>query len=200
VNNYVTLGEGVTIGEYCVLGARPQRLNVDFDIDDNEFDSPCRILDDVYIGHHVTIYRSSLINSKAYLDDYSRVGHGSTIGARTMLLYGARVYDRVRIGDDCRIAGFVPDRVVMGNRVTMMGQIAHKYDRPLNWDREEPSAAIEDDVIVGMGATLVGGITIGSGSYIAAGAVCTKDVPPNSFVCRFNDIRPLSEGPKGARG
>lgn len=41
---------------------------------------------------------------------------------------------------------------------------------------------IEDGVWICSGATITGGVTIGKNSVIAAGAIVTKDVPPNSFV------------------
>jgi acetyltransferase-like isoleucine patch superfamily enzyme len=41
---------------------------------------------------------------------------------------------------------------------------------------------IKDNVVVGVGASLLPGVTIGEGSTIGAGAVVTKDVPPNSTV------------------
>lgn len=43
---------------------------------------------------------------------------------------------------------------------------------------------IEDEVLVGMGAILLTGVHIGSGSIVAAGAVCPEGmrVPPNSLV------------------
>jgi carbonic anhydrase/acetyltransferase-like protein (isoleucine patch superfamily) len=41
---------------------------------------------------------------------------------------------------------------------------------------------IEDDVFVGIKATIMPGVTIGRGSVVAAGAIVTKDVPPDSVV------------------
>jgi serine acetyltransferase len=41
------------------------------------------------------------------------------------------------------------------------------------------SPVIEDDVFLSDGVRLVGGVTVGKGSLIAAGAVVTKDVPPS---------------------
>jgi serine acetyltransferase len=43
-------------------------------------------------------------------------------------------------------------------------------------------ATIEDDVVIGGGCTIMPGITIGERSFIAAGAVVTKDIPPRSLV------------------
>jgi acetyltransferase-like isoleucine patch superfamily enzyme len=41
---------------------------------------------------------------------------------------------------------------------------------------------IERNVWIAAGATIIGGVTIGENSVIAAGAVVTKDVPPNTLV------------------
>jgi acetyltransferase-like isoleucine patch superfamily enzyme len=41
---------------------------------------------------------------------------------------------------------------------------------------------IERNVWIAAGATVIGGVTIGENSVVAAGAVVTKDVPPNTLV------------------
>jgi serine O-acetyltransferase len=41
---------------------------------------------------------------------------------------------------------------------------------------------LEDNIVVGSGAKVLGNITIGKASYIGANAVVLKDVPPNSTV------------------
>ena len=41
---------------------------------------------------------------------------------------------------------------------------------------------IEDDVWVGPNATILKGVHIGQGSWIEAGALVTRDVPPRSRV------------------
>ena len=41
---------------------------------------------------------------------------------------------------------------------------------------------IEDNVWVGAGVRIIGGVTIGTGSVIGAGAVVTKDIPPMSVA------------------
>jgi acetyltransferase-like isoleucine patch superfamily enzyme len=42
--------------------------------------------------------------------------------------------------------------------------------------------AIEKSVWIAAGATIIGGVTIGENSVVAAGSVVTKDVPPNALV------------------
>jgi acetyltransferase-like isoleucine patch superfamily enzyme len=41
---------------------------------------------------------------------------------------------------------------------------------------------IERNVWIAASATIVGGVTVGENSVVAAGSVVTKDVPPNTFV------------------
>src|ERR1700754_267360 len=41
---------------------------------------------------------------------------------------------------------------------------------------------IERNVWIAAGATIIGGVTIGENSVVAAGSVVTKDVPPNTVV------------------
>ena len=45
-------------------------------------------------------------------------------------------------------------------------------------------ATVDDDCLIAMGAVLLNGVHVGSGSIIGAGAVCTEgfQVPPNSLV------------------
>jgi serine O-acetyltransferase len=50
----------------------------------------------------------------------------------------------------------------------------------LNKGKRHPT--LEDDVVVGAGAKVLGAITIGAGSRIGANAVVVKPVPPNSVV------------------
>ncbi|WP_315836108.1 sugar O-acetyltransferase [Bradyrhizobium prioriisuperbiae] len=41
---------------------------------------------------------------------------------------------------------------------------------------------IERNVWIAAGVTIIGGVTVGENSVVAAGAVVTKDVPPNTLV------------------
>ncbi len=41
---------------------------------------------------------------------------------------------------------------------------------------------IEKNVWIAAGATIIGGVTVGENSVVAAASVVTKDVPPNTLV------------------
>lgn len=55
--------------------------------------------------------------------------------------------------------------------------------------------AIERNVWIAAGATILGGVTVGENAVVAAGSVVTKDVPPNTLVAGnpARAIRPISE-------
>jgi acetyltransferase-like isoleucine patch superfamily enzyme len=102
------------------------------------------------------------------------IGDGSFVGHNCAF----HVARSVRVGRHCLLAG--------GVRVFDMD------GHPLDADRRragEPTppegvaeVVLEDDVWVGSGAIILKGVTVGARSIIAAGAVVTKDVPPDMIV------------------
>jgi serine O-acetyltransferase len=50
------------------------------------------------------------------------------------------------------------------------------------WNKGKRHPTIEDNVIVGAGASVLGNIRIGQNSKIGSGSVVNRDVPPNSTV------------------
>ena len=53
----------------------------------------------------------------------------------------------------------------------------------------EKSPIIQDRVFIGFGAKIIGRVEIGMHSYIVAGAIVTKDIPPKSIVSGINNIQ-----------
>lgn len=143
---------------------------------------------DCVIGNDAVIYEGTELGSFAILEDRIRIGYNCSIGSNARLMYGAYICDRVIIGEHSKIAGFISDAVNIGKRSTVMGNIVHAYTVPdLSWGIEEAAATIGDDCVIGHSAIVVGGVSIGNNSYIGAGAVITKDVPPNTIVIGQNE-------------
>ena len=103
----------------------------------------------------------------------------------------------IRFGNSVRVMSnvYIPSRTWVGDNVfigpgtTILNErLPGRVDNPAT----PRGATIEDDVMIGGGVTIVPGVTIGERSFIAAGAVVTKDIPPRSFVVGVpGEIRPL---------
>jgi acetyltransferase-like isoleucine patch superfamily enzyme len=122
----------------------------------------------ISIGNRVSIWShirttqlSAGKNALLYIGDHTFINTGVIISARK----------EVRIGKNCQIA----------NEVIIMDNDFHGVS-----DRNKPEAPqpviIHDDVWLATRCILLKGITIGKGAVVAAGAVVTKDVPPDTLV------------------
>jgi serine O-acetyltransferase len=79
----------------------------------------------------------------------------------------------------------VHSRVRIGMRVTIMHQVT-LGEKALSGDGGFPT--IEDDVFIGAGAKILGGVNIGRGAVIGANAVVTRDIPAGRTVVGFNRL------------
>jgi serine O-acetyltransferase len=90
---------------------------------------------------------------------------GATIGRRFFIDHGMGVVigETAEIGDD----------VTLYHGVTLGGVSLEKVKR---------HPTLEDNVVVGSGAKILGPFTVGRGSKIGSNSVVVKEVPPNSTV------------------
>ncbi|GAA5110468.1 acyltransferase [Haloechinothrix salitolerans] len=185
------------VGEHCTLGF-PKEARVRAAQQQQETQSagkPVVIGQQCLLANHVVLYEGVQVGRDCFLEDRVRVGYDSTIGDCSRIVYGAYVCDRVTIGVDARVAGFVCDGSVIADRCTVMGELVHEYTRPHRgwWEVDEDSPTVEPDSVVGYGSRVVGGVTIGPRSYVAAGAIVTKDVPPEHVVTGVNVHTPANQ-------
>ena len=104
-------------------------------------------------------------------------------------LSGLVIGDESFLGDECLLD--LAEGIVLGPQVTLAERVlilTHTNvgykDHPLQ--EQFPASAspvrIESGSFVGANATLLPGITVGAGSFVAAGAVVNADVPPRTLV------------------
>lgn len=93
------------------------------------------------------------------------IGEDTFIGDDTLIMGGK---SKISIGKNCDISSRV--NIISGTHV--IGTIERAAGEGYAED-----IAIEDGVWVGFGATILGGVTIGKGSIIAAGSLVNKNVP-----------------------
>jgi maltose O-acetyltransferase len=97
---------------------------------------------------------------------------------------GVCIGENSRINRDCSLD--VRGGVKIGDNVSISPEVAivtaaHSAVDPAFRVEVKP-VMIEDNVWIGMRAMILGGVTLGRGSVVAAGAVVTKDVPPLTIV------------------
>lgn len=113
-------------------------------------------------GHH---FRARLISQRAARKTGIEIHPGATIGRRLVIDHGTGIVigETAEIGDD----------VLIYQGVTLGGT---------GKDLGKRHPTIQNGVMISAGAKVLGPITIGENSRVAAGAVVLKDVPPNSTV------------------
>jgi len=105
---------------------------------------------------------------------YSAYGLDIRIGYKVFINQCCTLYDMGGVD--------IADHVMIGPNVNII-----TTGHPLEPSRrrayiEAKPIVIQKNVWIATGATIIGGVTVGENSVVAAGAVVTKDVPPNSFV------------------
>lgn len=95
----------------------------------------------------------------------------------------------VQLGPHCHVSADIVfgNYVLCAANVSFIGKNEHSYQYEGKSIWESPRGAdkitkVGNDVWIGHGAIITGGVEIGNGSIIAAGSVVTKDVPPMSIV------------------
>ncbi|KAJ5721199.1 Maltose/galactoside acetyltransferase [Penicillium malachiteum] len=114
-----------------------------------------------------------------YVDGPISIDHGLNfkVGKGSFLNFNILVLDT------CLIT--VGENVLFGPNVSLYGAV-HPMDPAERRGLKGPEAGkeihIEDDVWIGAGVSILGGVTVGRGSTVGACSVVTKDVPPFHFV------------------
>ncbi len=150
----------------------------------------------VLINTEGTIGRGALIRAYSRIEGDVTIGEGFETGNHTLIRGDVTIGDRchvgsytsiegdVTIGDDTVIRGRceIPNSVI-GSRVQIYAGTLF-YDTPNPPDGPNLPPVIEDDVVLCCEVAVLGGVTVGKGSFVAARAFVTESVPPGSFVKR----------------
>jgi len=151
------------------------------------------ILDSCCIRFGSFVSSGVSIGENSYLDFNTQIGAMCKIGNDSQLLYGARLYYQVKVGNKCRVSGFCCNNSIIEDNSSMFGQLIHAYRIPKG-GIDEPSPIIRNGATVGWHAIVIGNTIIGKNSYVAAGATVTKNVPDNYIVTgSANDMVPLNQ-------
>jgi len=147
------LSDGATIGCDCLL----RSSTVVYE--------RVRIGDRVETGHYV------LVREETVIGDGVRIGSGTVIDGRVEIGAGTVIQSQV----------YLPPGTKIGSNVFIGPRAVFTNDRYPPSKRLE-GVIVEDEAVIGANATIVAGVRIGRRAVVAAGAVVTKDVPPETVV------------------
>ncbi len=121
--------------------------------------------------------------------------YGCTIGNETKIGPFVEIQKNATIGNRCKIQSHtficegvsIEDEVMVGHGVMFINDLdpaAVNADGSLKTEADWKCIPtfIKKRASIGSNATILCGITIGEGALVGAGAVVTKDVPPNMVV------------------
>lgn len=103
------------------------------------------------------------------------------VGTRVWALTTIDIGERVLISHNCFICDNLTHPLDAETRHRQY-MAKHGFPFPVNIDLDGRPITIENDVWIAAGVTILGGVTIGTRSIVAAGSVVTKDIPPNVIV------------------
>lgn len=131
------------------------------------------VYDDVVIGDRFTTGHFALIRERTVIGDDVLVGTNATIDGETTV--GSNV--RLQTGAYVPTGSELGDNVFLGPGATLTND-----PYPLRQEVELEGPTLEADVSIGANATVLPGVTVGRGSFVAAGSVVTRDVPERTLA------------------
>lgn len=142
------------------------------------------IQSDCRVGMGTSVWQFASVIRKARIGPDGVVGacsviDGSRIGARARIGHGAQVHPGCVAGDDLFLG---PGAVVCNDLWPWLG--GRDFDLDALIDGREIAVICEDHVTIGAGAIVLPGVRLGEGCVVAAGVVCTVDVPARTVLLR----------------
>ncbi|GAB3947039.1 hypothetical protein GCM10029976_075590 [Kribbella albertanoniae] len=130
---------------------------------------------EVYVAESAAVYCDELrMGERSYIAAHAYVTGRITLGSDSTINPFTAVRGRVTIGDGVRIGAH--SSILAFNHGTTPGEPIFRQPH------SSRGITIADDVWIGSGVTILDGVTIGPHTIIGAGAIVTKDVPPNTIA------------------
>jgi acetyltransferase-like isoleucine patch superfamily enzyme len=192
----VTLEDGVAIGPYCIIGEPTQGY---YAHEQHEF-SATHIGQGSIIRSHSVIYEGVTIGEGFQTGHHVTIREGTRIGIHCSVGTLSDLQGQIKIGDYVRLHS----NVHLGQLTTVDDYVwIYPYVVATN-DPHPPmgdlvGAHIRPFAQVTTGAILMPGKTVGENALVGAGAVVTKDVPPETVAAgvpakALGSVRDLRDG------
>ncbi|MBN2457313.1 MAG: N-acetyltransferase [Sedimentisphaerales bacterium] len=167
------IGPNAQIDDGAVLGYRFERDS-----------QPLRIGSHAIIRSGAILYTNTTIGNRFSCGHMALLRGGISIGNRVVVHHKVTLEGNLTIGSGVKIMAhvYIPSRTHIGNLVFIGPNTTILNDKQPQRTEHRigmDGVTIENHVTIGGGVTICPGVTIGARSFVAAGAVITKDVPPD---------------------
>lgn len=125
--------------------------------------------DDTRIWAFAHVLPGARIGVDCNICDHVFIENDVVIGDRVTIKCGVQIWDGLRIEDD----------VFIGPNATFTNDL---FPRSKQHPEEYTKTVLCKGASIGANATILAGLTIGLNAMVGAGAVVTRDVPPNAIV------------------
>lgn len=174
MTDVVQLGDGCEISPGAVLGS-----------DADSHTTPTILGDDAVVRSGTVVYASVRAGDglatghNALIREHTTLGDDVLVGTNTVIDGHAELGSRVRL----QTGVYVPQYTTIDDEVFVGPCAALTNDPyPLRKPADLEGPTLERGVTIGANATVLPGVTVGERSFVAAGAVVTDDVPPDTLV------------------
>lgn len=107
----------------------------------------------------------------------TRIGDNCVIGSGTIVEGDCTIGDNVRIQSGV----YIPKHVHIGNHVFIGPRVVFTNDK-YPPSKHLSKTEVGDFVVIGAASCILPGVSIGNSSFVAAGALVTKDVPSGKMA------------------
>lgn len=118
-------------------------------------------------GHHALIRERTVLGDGVLVGTHAVIDGDTDVGSNVSMQTGVYVPSNTTIGD----------RVFLGPNATLLND-----PYPIRSDVQLAGPELMDDVSIGANATVLPGVEIGAEAFVAAGAVVTDNVPPETLA------------------
>ncbi len=211
VGEYVVIEDGVTLGARCRIGHhaivhRGSHIGDDVRIDPHSIigkermrarRSVLKVADELppatigprcLIGAFVGIYRGAEISADVLVADQATIREQVTIGENTIVGRNVTVENQTTIGRKCKLEtnAYITAYSTIEDFCFIAPMVTTSNDRFIGRTEERltqfKGITVKRGGRIGVGATILPGITIGADALVGAGSVVTHDVAEGTVV------------------
>lgn len=187
IHEGTVIGDGTTIADGAVLGKPPKpaktsTVKLAGDIPALEVGENCTI------GANAVIYRGAVIGANTLVADLASVRENVKIGEYVIVGRGVCIENHVEIGDRTKIQSnsYITAYSTLEDHVFIAPCVTTTNDNYMGRTEERFSkikgATVKRGARVGGASIILPGITIAEETFVAAGALVTKDTEPKTVV------------------